>query len=61
MTEFVFVRPWWLAAVPVGLALVWWLRRHWDRRGSWESIVDPACCPTSSSGLDRRGANGRGR
>ena len=45
MTEFVFVRPWWLAAVPVGLALVWWLRRHWDRRGSWESIVDPALLP----------------
>ena len=43
--EFVFVRPWWLAAVPVGLALVWWLRRHWDRSGSWESIVDPALLP----------------
>ena len=45
MTEFVFVRPWWLAAIPVGLGLVWWLRRHWDRRGSWESIVDPALLP----------------
>ena len=45
MTEFVFVRPWWLATVPAGLALVWWLRRHWDRRGSWESIVDPALLP----------------
>ena len=45
VTELVFVRPWWLAAVPAGLALVWWLRRHWDRRGSWESIVDPALLP----------------
>ena len=45
MTELVFVRPWWLATVPAGLALVWWLRRHWDRRGSWESIVDPALLP----------------
>ena len=45
MTEFVFVRPWWLVAIPAGLALVWWLRRHWDRSGSWESIVDPALLP----------------
>ena len=45
VTEFVFVRPWWLAAVPAGLALVWWLRRQWDRRGSWESIVDPVLLP----------------
>ena len=45
MTEFVFVRPWWLAAIPPGLALVWWLRRHWERSGSWESIVDPALLP----------------
>ena len=45
MTDLVFVRPWWLAAVPAGLALVWWLRRHWLRSGSWEPIVDPALLP----------------
>ena len=45
MSELVFVRPWWLAAVPAGLALVWWLRRHWGRSGSWESIVDAALLP----------------
>ena len=45
MIELVFVRPWWLAAVPAGLALVWWLRRHWNRSGSWESIVDPGLLP----------------
>ena len=45
MIELVFVRPWWLAAVPAGLALVWWLRRHWGRSGSWESIVDPGLLP----------------
>lgn len=45
MTEFVFVRPWWLTAVPLGLVLVWWLRRRWNRRGTWESIVDPALLP----------------
>ena len=45
MTELVFVRPWWLAAIPPGLALVWWLRRHWERSGSWEPIVDAALLP----------------
>lgn len=45
MTEFVFVRPWWLAAVPAGLALVWWCRRRWARSGAWESVVDPALLP----------------
>jgi len=45
LTEIVLVRPWWLAAIPPGLAMVWWLRRHWNRSGSWESIVDPALLP----------------
>lgn len=45
MTELVLVRPWWLAAIPPGLALVWWLRRHWARSGSWEPIVDSALLP----------------
>ncbi len=45
MTEFVFVRPWWLAAIPPGLALVWWLRRRWNRSGSWEAIIEPALLP----------------
>ena len=45
MTEIVLVRPWWLAAIPPGLALVWWLRRRWNRSGSWESVVDPALLP----------------
>ena len=45
MTELVLVRPWWLAAIPPGLALAWWLRRQWMRSGSWESIVDPALLP----------------
>ena len=45
LPEFVLVRPWWLLAIPPGLVLVWWLRRHWARSGSWESIVDPALLP----------------
>ena len=45
MAEFTFLRPWWLAAIPPGLALVWWLRRRWAGGGSWEAIVDPALLP----------------
>ena len=45
LTELVLVRPWWLAAIPPGLALVWWLRRRWSRSGSWEPIVEPALLP----------------
>ena len=45
VAELVFVRPWWLAAIPPGLVLVWWLRRRWSRSGSWESVVDPALLP----------------
>ena len=56
MIEFVFVRPWWLAAAPAGLALVWWMRRHWERSGAWESIVDPALLPhlVAGAGTPRR-------
>ena len=51
MTDFVFVRPWWLAAIPAGLALGWWLRRRWERNGSWESIVDAALLPHLVAGV----------
>ena len=45
MTGLAFIRPWWLAAVPAGLALVWWLRHRWGRSGAWERVVDPALLP----------------
>ena len=45
MAEFTFLRPWWLVAIPSGLALVWWLRRRWAGGGSWEAIVDPGLLP----------------
>ena len=56
MTEFAFIRPWWLAAIPPGLALVWWLRHHWSRGGSWEAIVDPELLPhlVVGAGTSRR-------
>ena len=45
MPEFAFIRPWWLAAIPPGLVLVWWLRRRYGRGAAWEAIVDPALLP----------------
>ena len=56
MTDFIFVRPWWLAGIPAGLALVWWLRRRWGRSGSWEPIVDAALLPhlVTGAGTPRR-------
>ena len=56
MIDPVLVRPWWLAAIPPGLALVWWLRRRWMRSGSWESLVDPALLPhlVTGAGTPRR-------
>ena len=56
MIDFVLVRPWWLAAIPAGLALVWWLRRCRVRSGSWEPIVDPALLPhlVAGAGTSRR-------
>ena len=52
----VFVRPWWLAAIPPGVVLVWWLRRRWSRSGSWEPIVDSALLPhlLAGAGTPRR-------
>ena len=56
MTGFVLVRPWWLAAIPAGLALVWWLRRRHGHGASWEAIVDPALLPhlVAGAGTPRR-------
>ena len=45
MSEFAFLRPWCLLAIPPGLAFVWWLRRIYHRSGPWESILDPVLLP----------------
>lgn len=45
MGELVLLRPWWLLALPVGIALIWlWLRRG-IASGAWQQIVDPALQP----------------
>ena len=54
MNELLFMRPWWLLAIPPGLAFVWWLRRRYLRGGSWEAIVDPVLLPSLAVGTGGR-------
>ncbi len=42
MADFHFLRPWWLALLPVGVWLIWQLLRGRADVGGWRSIVDPA-------------------
>lgn len=37
----VWFRPWWLAAVPLGIALAVWLVRRGRGLGAWERAADP--------------------
>ena len=40
MGEFHFLRPWWLAALPAGLWLIWHLLGRGGNRGDWLAVVD---------------------
>ena len=45
MLEFHFLRPWWLALLPVALLLLWlWYRRR-GQVGNWASVIAPALLP----------------
>ncbi len=45
MADLVLLRPWWLLALPAGVALLWfWLRRG-GGSGAWQQIVEPALQP----------------
>ena len=45
MAEFHFLRPWWLALLPIGFLLIWRLLRARDERGGWGAVVDPELRP----------------
>src|SRR5690606_10759839 len=45
MAEFHFLRPWWLAAIPIGLALLWWLLGVRATGGGWRQVVDRSLQP----------------
>ena len=56
--EFHFLRPLWLLAIPVVLALTWWLASRRLDAGSWRAVIDERLRPYV---LDDRGAAARGR
>jgi Ca-activated chloride channel family protein len=45
MTDFHFLRPWWLLALLPLIALVWALHRHRRSGGDWRAFCDPALLP----------------
>lgn len=45
MDEFHFLRPWWLLALPAGIALILLLARARAGTGGWRRFVDPALQP----------------
>ncbi len=45
MAELHLLRPWWLLALPVGMALAWLLLRRASGRGAWRDVVDAQLQP----------------
>ncbi len=45
MAELHLLRPWWLLALPVGLALAWLLLRRITGSGAWQDVVDAQLRP----------------
>jgi Ca-activated chloride channel family protein len=56
MSEFHFLRPWWLVLLPFGLALIWYLLGRSAARGNWLAVVDRALQPHVLARPDRFGA-----
>ncbi len=52
MFEFHFLRPWWLALLPVGLWLGWRLTRAAGFTGKWRQFVDRALQPYVLAGAE---------
>lgn len=54
VTDFHFLRPWWLLALPAAVALGWWFWRRLVTRSSWNAVCDPALLPHLLSAADPR-------
>jgi Ca-activated chloride channel family protein len=54
MTDFHFLRPWWLLALIPLAALVWALHRHRRSGGDWREFCDPALLPHILIGMPAR-------
>jgi Ca-activated chloride channel family protein len=51
MLEFHFLRPWWLAALPLGFWLGWRLMRVGGLAGRWRGVIDQALQPYVLAGI----------
>ncbi len=58
--EFHFLRPLWLAALPVLLAALWWLLRRRSHHGGWQRVVDSPLQPHVLDAGSSPPARGRG-
>ena len=59
LADFPFLRPEWLAAIPVIVLLSWFLARKQLSPGNWQKIVDPALAPYVLSRRQMSGASRR--
>ena len=55
MGDFHFLRPLWLAALPLAALLPWLLRQGASSAGAWERVCDPALLRALRSGADGPG------
>ena len=52
-SDFHFLRPLWLAALPVGVWFCWYVWRRMQQGGSWRTACDPSLLPHLMVGADR--------
>jgi Ca-activated chloride channel homolog len=55
MSEFHFLRGWWLLAVIPALLVVWRLWSHEDAGRAWRTLIAPHLLPHLLTGRDERG------
>ncbi len=56
LSQFHFLRPWWLLAIPTVLLLGWWLKRGQSSGGRWREVISPELVQFLVE-RDTRGAN----
>ncbi|GAB4070729.1 VWA domain-containing protein [Ancylobacter sonchi] len=59
MSDFILLRPWWLAALPMLLAIVLWNWWRGPTAGGWERVMSPAMLAAMRTLGHLRGAAGR--
>ena len=56
--DFHFLRPWWLAALPLALALIWMAKRCSDPQAMWKGIIADHLLPYLVQGAGGKAARG---